>query len=135
MALPASENTIDDKMVFVRKQDCDIIKLTNDLGADINQGDFVVIGPWCGVALQDIASTETGPVQVAEGIQVEADDLVTGEDTFGTEGQEVYFDSANDEFSDTETAGYYLVGYLKETKDSNGMIVFEKLRYAELVTS
>lgn len=130
-----SENTIDDKMVFVKKENVDVINLTNDLGAAINQGDFVVIGPWCGVAMQDIAIGGNGPIHVEGGIQVQADDLVTGEDTFGTEGQEVYFDTAEKEFSDTETGGYYLVGYLIGSKDSNGMIEFEKLRLAELVAT
>lgn len=130
-----SENTIDDKMVFVKKENVDVINLTNDLGADINQGDFVVIGPWCGVAMQDIEDGASGPIHVEGGIQVQADDLVTGEDTFGTEGQEVYFDATEKEFSDTETGGYYLVGYLVGTKDSDGMIVFEKLRLAEQVAT
>ncbi len=130
-----SENTIDDKMVFVKKENVDVINLTNDLGAAINQGDFVVIGPWCGVAMQDIAIGGNGPIHVEAGIQVQADDLVTGENTFGTEGQEVYFDATEKEFSDTETGGYYLVGYLIGAKDTNGMIEFEKLRLAELVAT
>jgi predicted RecA/RadA family phage recombinase len=135
MPLPASEDTRDDRMTFVVKENVDVINLTNDLGAAINQGDFVVIGPWCGVAMQDIAISGNGPVHVEGGIQVQADNLVTSEDTFGTEGQEVYFDASSKKFSDTETGNYYLVGYLVGTKDSNGMITFEKLRLAEQVAT
>ena len=40
---------------------------------------------------------------------------------------------ATETFSDTLTATYYLVGYLLQVKNSEGMIVFEKERYAKVV--
>lgn len=133
MALPASEDTTANQMVYVTKENVAHIMGTNDTGAALSQGDFAIVGPYAAIADEDVASTAEGSFHVAEGIQVQADDLTTGEDTFGTFGQEVYWDGTN--FSDTETVGYYLVGYLVDTKDSNGVIVFEKLRYAEIVTS
>lgn len=135
MALPASENTVDNRMAYVIKEVVDHIMFTNDTGAALKQGDFAVVGPYAAIADEDIASLASGSLFVQEGIQVQVDDLVTGENTFATLGQEVYFNTTTSEFSDTETAGYYLVGYLTMVKDANGKIEFEKLRYAELVAS
>lgn len=135
MALPASENTVDDKMVYVIKEVVDHIMGYNDTGADLSQGDFAVVGPYAAIADEDIANGAMGPFHIQEGIQVQADDLVTGELTFGTWGQATYWSAVDKAFSDTETAGYHLVGYLTMVKDTNGKIEFEKLRYAELVTS
>lgn len=121
--------------VYVQQEELNHIPLTNDLGADIAQGEFCVIGAWACVADEAVASLASGSFDVREGIGVQSSDLVSGEDTFGTEGQEVFWSAADNAFSDTETAGYYLVGYLTETKDSDGVIVFEKLRHAVLITT
>lgn len=121
--------------VFIQKEDVDHINFTNDTGADVSQYDFEVVGPYAAVADEDIDNGDEGSWHVEEGIQIQTSELETGEDTFGTAGQEVYWNATDLTFSDTETTGYYLVGYLVETKDSNGVIVFEKLRYAEIVTS
>jgi len=135
MALPGSEDTVDNRMAYVIKEVVDHIMFTNDTGAALNQGDFAVVGPYAAIADEDIASLAEGSLFVQEGIQIQVDDLVTGENTFATLGQEVYFNTTTSEFSDTETVGYHLVGYLTMAKDSNGKIEFEKLRYAELVVS
>lgn len=121
--------------VYIQKEKVDHVVFSNDTGSDLDQFEFCVVGPFAAVADADIDSGEEGSYHVEEGIQIQSDDLVTAEDTFGTVGQEVYWSEGDNEFSDTETAGYYLVGYLLKAKDSNGMIVFEKLRYAELVTT
>jgi len=121
--------------VFVKRAEASNVRFPNDTGSDLAQYEFAVVGPYAAVADEAITAAATGSLYVQEGIQIETDDLVTGEDTFDTEGQEVYWDATGQEFSDTETAGYYLVGYLIEAKDSDRVIVFEKLRYAELITS
>jgi hypothetical protein len=120
--------------VYISREDVDHVDFVNDTGADLDQFEPCVVGPYAAVADQDIASNAIGSFHVAEGIEVQADNLTSGEDTFGTPGQAVYLDTAGD-FSDTETAGYYLWGYLKKAKDSNGMILIEKRRYAVLVAS
>jgi len=121
--------------VYIQKENVDHVRFKNDTGADVSQYDFEVVGPYAAVADADISSGSVGSWHVEEGIQIQSDELETSEDTFGTEGQAVYWNATNLTFSDTETVGYYLVGYLVRTKDTNGMIVFEKLRYAEVVTS
>ena len=121
--------------VYIQKEDCDHVRFTNDTGADVSQYDFEVTGPYAAVADEDIADAAVGSWHVEEGIQIQSDELETGELTFATLGQAVYWNATGLTFSDTETVGYYLVGYLIRVKDSNGMIIFEKLRYAELVTS
>jgi len=122
-------------VVYIQKEDVDHIRFSNDTGADVAQYEFGVVGPWAAVADEAIVAGTVGPWHVEEGIQIQTDDLVTGELTFATLGQAVYWDPVGLQFSDTETVGYYLVGYLLRVKDSNGMIVFEKLRYATLITS
>lgn len=107
----------------------------NNTGADLAQGDFAVVGPFAGIADEDITNGAIGYFHVEEGVRVNTDDLVYGEDTFATLGQPVFWDSSSLSFSDTETAGYYLVGYLLEAKRADGAITFEKRRYAVEITS
>jgi hypothetical protein len=121
--------------VYISKEDNDHVRFVNDTGAALVQYEATVVGPYAAVADEAIASTAVGSYHVEEGIEVQIADLVTSEDTFGTPGQAVYFDPTSGDFSDTETAGYYLWGYLKTAKNSDGMIVVEKLRYAVLVTT
>lgn len=121
--------------IYVQQEELNHIPLTNDLGRDLDQYEFAVIGAWAVVADEAVDSGDEGSFDIREGIAIQSDDLVAGENTFATEGQEVFFSEADEAFSDTETAGYYLVGYLTEIKDSNGVIVFEKLRHAVLITT
>lgn len=107
----------------------------NNTGADLGQGDFAVVGPFAGIADEDIANGGSGSFHVEEGVRVNTDDLVYGQDTFATFGQPVFWDASSLSFSDTETAGYYLVGYLLEAKGTDGAITFEKRRYAVEITS
>jgi len=121
--------------VYIQKENVDHVRFTNDTGVDVSQYDFEVTGPFAAVADEDIDNASVGSWHVEEGIQIQSDELEGSEDTFATLGQSVYWNATNLTFSDTETVGYYLVGYLVRVKDTNGMIIFEKLRYAELVTS
>jgi hypothetical protein len=121
--------------VYIQTEQVDHIRFQNDTGADVAQYDFNVPGPYAAVADEAITSGSVGPWHVEEGILIQASDLKTGENTFATLGQKVYFDASTLEFSDTETVGYYHVGYLTTVKDANGVIVFEKMRYHEIVTS
>jgi len=118
--------------VYIQKENVEHRTLVNDTGSDIEQYEFAVIEPFAGIADEDIASAASGSFAVAENLEVQTDDLATSEDTFATLGQPVYFDPATSTFSDTYNATYYLVGYLVTVKDSNGVIVFEKQRYAVL---
>lgn len=107
----------------------------NDSGGDMSQYDFEVVGPFAAIADEDVDDGETGGFDVSEGAIVKTDELHTGEDTFGTAWQAVYWNSTELNFSDIETDDYYLVGYLTSTKDGNGFIEFWKLMYAELVAT
>ena len=121
--------------VYTQEEELNSIPLTNDTGADLDQLEFTVIGAWAAIANNDVDNGDVGYFDVREGIGVQSSDLVAGELTFATEGQEVFWSPSDLAFSDTETAGYYLVGYLTEVKDSNGVICFEKLRHATLITT
>ena len=132
MSIPVNGDTTAKYETYVEHEaPVDHVEITAP--AAITQLDFVVSAPWCGVADTDIANGETGTIYVAEGQRIQADNFVSGKDTFDTVGQVVYFKSTTGEFADTSTSGYYPVGYLVEVKNSNGVIVFEKTRYTEAV--
>lgn len=121
--------------VYISRENNDHVEFANDTGEDLIQYQPCVVGPYAAVADQAIEEDGVGSFHVEEGIEVQATNLATGENTFGTPGQPVYLDAATGDFSDTETPGYYLWGYLKRVKDANGMIVIEKRRYAVLIGS
>jgi hypothetical protein len=122
-------------IVYINCEENDHIRFENDTGAGLDQYDATVVGPFAAIADEDIENGEVGSFHVEQGVQCQIENLVDGEDTFATVGQPVYFNPAAGDFSDIETADYYLWGYLIEVKDSNGMIVVEKRRYAVLVTT
>jgi hypothetical protein len=68
-------------------------------------------------------------------LEIRTDELKTGEDTFATPNQLVYFDQDNAQFSDTAQDGYYIVGQLKFARGTNDFITFIKFPLAELVTT
>ena len=119
--------------IFIEKVAREHVVLVNGTGAALALFDFTVIAPYCAVADEVIASTASGSFFVEGGLEVQATELVTGELTFETLGAAVYFDTTTKKFSDTSTAGYYLVGYVTSVKDSAGVIKFEKLRFATVV--
>lgn len=119
--------------VFIEKEMCDHVRIKNETGADIDQYQFAIVGPYAAVADEDIADDAVGSFHVEEGIQIQTDELHAAQNTFATIGNPVYWDPATETFSDTLTATYYLVGYLLQVKNSEGMIVFEKERYAKVV--
>lgn len=119
--------------VYIEKERCDHVRIKNVTGADVEQYEFVIIGPYAGVADEDIKNGAEGSFHVEEGIQVQATTLHETQNTFGTVGNPVYLDPVSNTFSDTLAAGYLIVGHLVRAKDSGGMIVFEKARYARLV--
>jgi len=119
--------------VFIEKELCTHVRIANDTGAALLQYELAVVGPFAGVADEVIAIDAVGSFHVEEGIQVQTSNLQTGELTFATIGQKVFFDTATGKVSDTLTVGYYLIGHLLTVKDSDGVILFEKERYAVVV--
>jgi hypothetical protein len=119
--------------VYIESEDIAHLRMYNDTGADLVQYEFTVIGEISGVADEAIASTATGSFHVEEGIVIQATNLVTAESTFATPNQAVYFNPADGKFSDTEIAGYYLVGQLTQVKNSAGLIKFTKFYNATLI--
>jgi len=112
--------------VYISKEDVDHIVLNNNTGADLAQYEFTVIGELCLIADDAIVDGETGSFHAGTTLIIQTDDLETGEDTFATVNQDVYWNPTSGDFSDTETDTYYKVGTLKTIKDTNGMIVFVK---------
>lgn len=119
--------------VYISRENNDHVEFVNDTGGNLVQYQPCVVGPYAAVADQAVTGAVVASFHVEQGLEVQSDDLTTSEDTFATLGQPVYLDAVAGDFSDTETAGYYLWGYLKRVKDANGMIVIEKRRYAVLI--
>ena len=119
--------------VYIQREKCDHVRTKNDTGADLVQYQFAIVGPYAAVADEAIANGAVGSFHVEEGIQVHTTALHASEHTFGTVGNPVYWDPVTETFSDTAEDGYYLVGYVILTKDSDGVVVFEKARYATIL--
>jgi len=121
--------------VYIQKESVNHIVLKNDTGSDLVQYEFVVIGGLSLIADEAIVNGETGSFHVETGIVFQTSDLVTGEDTFATENADVFWESVGGEFSDTEKAGYYKIGVVKEVKNSNGVVLVTKNRQAVSISS
>ena len=93
-------------------------RLYNMTGADLVANEFTVMGGKALKAMEAIASTAIGSFEDLVGKVVSADDFVTGEDAFATAEAAVYWEPTTKKFSNTATAGYYKVGYVKEPKTS-----------------
>lgn len=121
--------------VFIEKEAAHSIRLYNDTGAALAQGEFAVLdGGIVGVADEAIASGEAGSFAVEAGMVLQAADFVSAsEDTFATGGQKVYWDPVTKKFSDTRKAGYLEVGTLVEVI-SGGVIRFAKNYLAKEIT-
>ncbi len=118
--------------VYIRKETpVDHLSLLNDTGVVLEAQDFAVIGGFVVVADQRIPIASEGSFAVAEGLQIESKELKTNEDAFATLGNSVYWDKTEKKFSDTANDEYYRVGYVTQTKDAQGVIVFDKLRHAQ----
>ncbi len=124
--LPASPDTRLDFKNFVLEENCDHLPVTLVAGATYL--DMVVVVPWCGLADKDIAANGDGTLHVKEGILVRTSRIATGA-VFNTSGQEVWFDTVTEEYTDTEDAGLYCVGYVREAVNNDGVFGFEKRRY------
>ena len=116
--------------VYIQKESVNHIILNNDTGSDLVQYEMTVIGGLSLIADEAIANGATGSFHVETGICFQTDDFEAGEDTFATVNQDVFWNPATGDFSDTETAGYYKIGVLKEIKNSSGVILVTKNRQA-----
>ncbi len=117
-------------MVSIERTRTTHLALVNDTGAKLTQNDFAVVGGYAVIADQDVAAGAEGSFNVEQGILVQAGNLHATENAFDTIGDVIYWDETSKTFSDTEDAAYDAVGILVEKKDSDGIIVFDKRRYA-----
>lgn len=122
MSFPA-QDSVNTNMVFVEKIADGIFRMINNTGATITQHDYVQFNGYLGVALQTALDTESFDLQVSDEIEVHANDLTVGADTFGTYLQTVYFNPATGKFGDTAGTGI-AVGRLSVTKGTAGEIKF-----------
>ena len=128
MALPAQTTDRDSYQVKPVRNVINIVAT-----AAFSLGDYVASGPWHGVVLNSGVTGENMSVRIEEGYVVSTDTLESGEDTFNTLGQQVFYKASTGTFSDTSTTGYRTVGWLSAVKSSDGVIEFEKTRYAGTV--
>lgn len=128
-------------------KNCEIVKpfgapmvddFYNDTGATLAQFEFTVLGEKCvvAVAADGIANAARGSCDFGcNQIRIFTAGMASGEATFNTDNQIVYFDPSAKKFSDTEKAGYYAVGQLTVKKGSTGFCEFKPFDRAILVTT
>lgn len=85
-------------------QEGDVINYTNTSGSTITSGSGVLVGAWLGVALADIANTQTGSVQIANVFTLPK----LGTDTVA-QGAALYWDNTNKRLT-TTASGNTLAG-------------------------
>ena len=120
--------------VFIERSDAESLRLGNDTGANMARNEFGVVGGFCAVAEEAVASAAAGAFRVEHGIICQAATFVASEDTFATVGAPVFWDPVSKKFSDTNTSGYHKVGKVTEVKSSAGtgaVVRFAKLFLAE----
>jgi hypothetical protein len=135
---------------YVHEDSCDHLRFnTADIlpaAGAVAGGDLVIIGPaggadhelnWIGIVDGTAIINADASAFVREGILVRTAKLsqVPGDAAFTAFGQEVWFDPVTGRVQSQEDDDVYLVGYLREVVDSDGVIGFEKRRYAILGTS
>lgn len=123
--------------VYIQKEIVDHINLTNDTGAALAQYELTIIGGMVCIADEAIASGAIGSFHIEDKLLIQIDatnDGVAGELTFGTANADVFWDSSSGDFSDTSTAGYYKIGTVNTVKNSNGIVLVNVNKYAELIS-
>ena len=101
--------------------------ITVAASAATSQGDFVIEGPWFGVALNDAAIGEFLSIDIA------AHKRCVGYSTVAvaaTIGAAIYLNPSTGVYAAASATGNALVGYTTEIKDSNNYFEFEKVTYA-----
>jgi hypothetical protein len=102
--------------IFISKPEGESIAMINTSGADVIQFQFLVLGGRALAADEAIAANAVGGFTDLEDMEIEIDDFVTSEGTFSAANAKVFWDPATGKFSDTETVGYWLIGYTKAAK-------------------
>lgn len=137
-ALPANENTSTDFRNWIIKE-----SVGNESGAhidvtadqDYTQYDMIIVphtppeSAWCGIMDHGVAEDEDTTMHVTEGIQIDSLQIAPAS-TFTVFGQQVWYDPITKLYSDTEDAGLWLVGYVIIATNTQGVMRFEKRRYA-----
>ncbi len=133
MSLPASEDTTTLRQGTVSKEhdtgDDHILIATP--GSAINQGDFVSVWPFFGLADNDISNSvakATDTIHVGQVYNVGAARIGTSQ-TFYTLFQPVYFDPSDSKFYEASDTGRILVGYVRQPASASVVpFAFEGLR-------
>lgn len=125
--LPANEDTRSDYNNFIINEECNHLPIP-EAAANYTKLDMVISVPWCGLADQTVVAGNPFTIHVKEGIRVRSSQIAPGEN-FNTFGQEVWFDPATGMYYDDEDTGRYLVGYVRDVVNADGVFGFEKRRY------
>jgi predicted RecA/RadA family phage recombinase len=115
--------------VYVEKEGIDHILVKNTTGAALEQGEFVILGGYSGVADRSAAAGELVSLHI-EGnieIQVGAADLAAEANDYAENGV-LYYSAAAKKFADATASGYVKVGQIAQNHLSGtaGYITFFK---------
>jgi predicted RecA/RadA family phage recombinase len=94
--------------------------------AATSQNDFVIEGPWFGVALNDAEIGEDLSIDIAQNKRC----VGYSEESVGAAmGDALYLNPTTGVYAAAAASGFYLVGYTTQVKDANDYFEFIKLEY------
>jgi len=97
----------------------------NSTGADVVQGDFVVIsGKICGVVDRDSLNGATVSLTVDDKLEILTTEIAAAS-TFDAQGNIVFWDAVAKEFTDVSASGLFEVGFIITPKNASGLIRFQ----------
>jgi predicted RecA/RadA family phage recombinase len=122
-------------MIFAQIEPGVYERLANTTGANLNNGDFCILGDRAAVAQEDILAGARGGFLSAENavLKINTEVMVEGENLFTSDNAKVYFDNVNKLFSDTKNIGYFEVGQVN-TKLENSVILFDMYSKVKEIT-
>ena len=103
--------------------------ITVSATATTSQGDFVIEGPWFGVALNDAAIGKDLSIDIVAHKRCVGYSTEAVADAIG---DAIYLNPSTGVYAAVSATGNALVGYTTEIKDSNNYFEFEKVTYAKV---
>jgi hypothetical protein len=101
--------------------------ITVAASAATSQNDFVVEGPWFGVALNDASENADLSIDIVQGKRCVG---YSSASVAAAVGDKIYLNPTTGVFAASPASGFYEVGKTVQVKDANNYFIFEKNKYA-----
>ncbi|MCL2093022.1 MAG: hypothetical protein FWH12_02400 [Treponema sp.] len=114
--------------VYIEKQYNDVVRIRNNLGRDLEQMEFLIMGQLSGVVDRNTKDGEFVGLQIQPfmEIQVNEKDLAPQANAYG-EGRTIFFNQTTGLFADAAGAGFVAVGQIAHNRlNPEGIVTFYK---------